>query len=45
MINTSKPTARNALIYALTDLLHKKSFPKISVTELCETANVSRSSF
>lgn len=45
MINTSKLSAKTALINTLTDLLHKKSFQKISVNELCETASVSRSAF
>lgn len=45
MANTSKSSARTVLIHTLIDLLHKKSFPKISVNELCETANISRSAF
>lgn len=45
MPNTKKTPARTALLNTLEDLLHKKPFQKISVNELCETAQVSRSAF
>ena len=45
MINSRKIPARTALMNTLAELLHKKPFQKISVNELCETAQVSRSAF
>ncbi|MDO5425918.1 MAG: TetR/AcrR family transcriptional regulator C-terminal domain-containing protein [Eubacteriales bacterium] len=45
MPNTKKPSAKSILAQTMTDLLHKKPFQKISVNELCETANLSRSAF
>lgn len=45
MTVNAKPSARESLIHALIDLLHKKTFYKISVNELCAAAQVSRSAF
>lgn len=44
-MRTQKKTAKNTLLQAMEDLLYKKSFSKISVNELCEYAQISRSSF
>ena len=41
----NKLSARDTLMDTLEQLLHKKSFQKISVNELCESAGVSRSAF
>lgn len=45
MTNAKKSSARITFINALTELLQRKAFHKISVNELCENANLSRSSF
>lgn len=45
MTVNAKPSARESLIHALINLLHKKTFYKISVNELCAAAQVSRSAF
>lgn len=45
MTDNKKLPAKTALMNTLEDLLHKKPFQKISVNELCETAQVSRSAF
>lgn len=45
MTTTKKVPAKTALMKVLEDLLHKKSFQKISVNELCESAKISRSAF
>lgn len=45
MTNMKKSSARIIFINTLNDLLQKKAFQKISVNELCENANLSRSSF
>lgn len=45
MPNTKKNTVKTILPEVMRDLLHQKSFNKISVNELCQTASISRSSF
>lgn len=45
MINNKKQPAKMSLINTLEILLQKKTFQKISVNELCELAEVSRSAF
>ena len=45
MENSRKLSAKTILMNVLEELLHKKTFQKISVNELCESALVSRSSF
>lgn len=45
MTTIKKPPAKTILTEVLIDLLHKKSFRKISVNELCESAKISRSAF
>ncbi len=45
MATIKKVPAKTALMNALEDLLHKKPFQKISVNELCESAQISRSAF
>lgn len=45
MTTNQKSSAKNTLMDVLEQLLHKKSFQKISVNELCEAAAVSRSTF
>lgn len=45
MTDLKRTNVRDLLMYTLTELLHKKSFQKITVNELCECAHVSRSAF
>lgn len=45
MINNRKHSAKTVLIDTLEQFLYKKTFQKISVNELCESAKVSRSAF
>ncbi len=45
MIDSRKHSAKRMLMNTFEELLHKKSFQKISVHELCESAQVSRSAF
>lgn len=45
MTNKPRTTAKTTLLHAMEDLLHKKPFSKISVNELCEYAQISRSAF
>lgn len=45
MTVSKKFSAKAALLQALDELLHKKPFQKISVNELCEKAQISRSAF
>ena len=45
MESNRKVPAKTILMDTLEQLLHKKTFQKISVNELCESAMVSRSSF
>lgn len=45
MAHTKKGSAKELLSQTLIELLNKKSFQKISVNELCETAQISRSTF
>ena len=42
---TKKNSSKTLLANVLVSLLHKKSFQKISVNELCESANISRTAF
>ncbi len=41
MTVNAKPSARESLIHALIDLLHKKTFYKISVSEKRDAVNCS----
>ncbi len=45
MFDSRKHSAKRMLMNTFEELLHKKSFQKISVHELCESAQVSRSAF
>lgn len=45
MLHSKRTTAKNVLSKAMKELLNKKAFQKISVNELCEIAQVSRSTF
>lgn len=45
MTGGQKKAAKDTLLQAMEELLHKKAFSKISVNELCEYAKVSRSAF
>lgn len=45
MTTSKKFSAKAVLLQALDELLHKKPFQKISVNELCEQAQISRSAF
>lgn len=42
---TDRQSAKDIFIQAMEELLHKKPFSKISVNELCEYVNISRTSF
>lgn len=45
MTTTRKFPAKIALLKSMEELLHHKSFAKISVNELCQHAQISRSAF